>query len=113
MNLLQGSSLAAADPAKGRFRNYLLTLWKRFLIDHARHEIGSNEAAVAYKPRSVALTSEQAWLNWSSLATPDLNADQAFCEQWAANIIETALQRLCEEYQQSRGNSSTKRCCPT
>ena len=34
--IIDGRLLESADPAKGRFRTYLLTAWKRFLIDQNR-----------------------------------------------------------------------------
>ena len=31
--IVEGKLLDAADPAKGRFRTFLLTAWKRYLVD--------------------------------------------------------------------------------
>src|SRR3954468_3241558 len=36
--LLQGGALKAADPDKGRFRSFLLTMLKRMLVSEWRHE---------------------------------------------------------------------------
>ena len=38
MRLIEGELLSSTDPALGRFRSYLLTAWKRFLIDRHRSE---------------------------------------------------------------------------
>lgn len=102
MELMEGDSLAAADPAKGRFRTYLLTLWKRFLIDRARFE---NRVKRGGAHRLVSLScvdGEKAWLNWSTTATPDADPDRAYYEQWAAAIVDAALQQLRLEYSQSQ-----------
>ena len=102
MELMEGNSLAAADPAKGRFRTYLLTLWKRFLIDRTRSENRVKRGGAHTLTSLSCVDGEQAWLNWSTTATPDADPDRAYYEQWSAAIVDAALQQLRAEYAQSQ-----------
>lgn len=102
MELIDGKSLAAADPAKGRFRTYLLTLWKRFLIDRARYENRIKRGGGVMLTSLSAADGEKAWLHWSTVTAKNVDPDQAYYEQWAASIIDAALQQLRLEYSQSR-----------
>lgn len=100
--LIDGKALAAADPAKGRFRNYLLTIWKRFLIDRARSENAAKRGG------DVAVTSiyygdgEKAWLTYSTYTKPDHDADRAYFEEWASTLVRNALDQVRLEYVKSQ-----------
>ncbi|MCC6507641.1 MAG: sigma-70 family RNA polymerase sigma factor [Pirellulaceae bacterium] len=102
MELLDGKCLAAADPAKGRFRNYLLTLWKRFLIDRERFNHRIKRGGEHRQTSLSCIEGEKAWLNRSTTAAQYVDPDQAYYEQWAAAMIDAALQQLRLEYSQSR-----------
>lgn len=100
--LLDGRVLAAADPAKGRFRTYLLTIWKRFLIDRARTENAAKRGG------QVAITSiycgdgEKAWLSHSTYSNPDRDADRTYYQEWASTLVRTALHDTRTEYVKSQ-----------
>ncbi len=113
LELIEGNSLAAADPAKGRFRAYLLTLWKRFLIDRARFENRIKRGG-AVKITSLNYSEgERAWLDWSNASSANsTDPDRAFGEQWAATIIDAALQLLRTEYRQSRREAMCETLMP-
>ncbi len=102
MELMEGNSLAAADPAKGRFRTYLLTLWKRFLIDRARYENRVKRGGAHALTSLSCVEGEKAWLTWSKTATHDADPDRTYYEQWSATIVDAALQQLRSEYAQSQ-----------
>ena len=102
MELMEGDSLAAADPAKGRFRTYLLTLWKRFLIDRARTENRVKRGGAHTQTSLSCFDGEKAWLNWSTKTLHDADPDRAYYEQWSAGIVDAALQQLRAEYGQSQ-----------
>ena len=110
--LIDGRALAAADPAKGRFRNYLLTIWKRFLIDRARMENAAKRGG------DVAVTSiyygdgEKAWLTYSTYAKPDQDADRAYYEEWASTLVRTALEKVRTEYVKSQRDSTYQALLP-
>lgn len=100
-NLLDGKFLATADPAKGRFRTYLLTHWKRFLIDRARTENrlkrgGGNQITSLY-----CADGERAWLQRSHGTVTPGDPDQEYYEEWAQTLVRTTVALLREEYAQS------------
>jgi hypothetical protein len=89
--MLAGSTIAAADQARGRFRSYLLGAAKHFL-SHQR------EAARRLKRGrgvpAVSLDDEQA------AAVADggvVSPDAAFDRQWALTVLERALDALAAE----------------
>lgn len=85
---------ANADPARGRFRAFLLTALKRFLID------ADNEAHAVKRGGRIQLKS----LDDSaiSISNPENLADtetpeRAFERTWAVTMLESAMLRLREE----------------
>jgi DNA-directed RNA polymerase specialized sigma24 family protein len=85
--VLERGLLAKADEARGRFRSYLLTALKRFLIDDARARRRSGEASVRYLPDDPA--------QWQAVE-PRTEADpgEAFERQWAAAVLAETMTRL-------------------
>lgn len=83
---------AGADPSRGRFRAFLLTALKRFLINA---DIEANALKRGGGVRRIALPEEQAsavdWLVDS--ASPE----RAFERGWAFAALEVAMRRLREE----------------
>lgn len=80
----------AADPARGRFRAFLLTALKRFLLD-------AQDAAQAQKRGG-----QQRQVDWEdagdTFAAPSSQSpDLAFERAWAITVIERAYDRLREE----------------
>lgn len=80
---------AHADPARGRFRAFLLTAIKRFLIN------ADEEAHAAKRGGRVRIESFDAAT--VDLATADAGPERAFERAWALVVLETALRRLREE----------------
>lgn len=105
VELIEGNCLAAADPAKGRFRTYLLTLWKRFLIDRARYENRLKRGGGQTITSLSCAEGEKAWLTWSTNSALGADPDQAYYEQWATATIDAALKQLRAEYTDSQRNS--------
>lgn len=79
---------AAADPARGRFRTFLLTAVKRFLID-ALEEANALKRGGGYK----FLPLDVAGSDVAGGETPD----RVFQREWARAILEAALGRLRAE----------------
>ncbi|MCA9128830.1 MAG: sigma-70 family RNA polymerase sigma factor [Planctomycetales bacterium] len=93
--IVRGELLNAADPAKGKFRAYLLTAWRRFLIDQYR-----KETALARGGRERILSldfgrGEKRWLDVEASA-PD--ADRIFSLIWANNLLDEVRRRLHKIY---------------
>lgn len=90
--VLSRRSLAGADPARGRFRSYLLGALKHFLRDHHVHLKAARRGAGA---PHVSLDD-----TFSGLDTPaadDHAADLAYDRQWALTVIARALEIVAAE----------------
>lgn len=89
---------AKADPARGRFRAFLLTALKRFLID-ADHEAHALKRGGQIRFRSL----EQDNLDGDALETcADADTpERAFERSWAVTLIDAAMQRLRKETAQA------------
>lgn len=80
---------ARADPARGRFRSFLLTALKRFLIDQ-------HEANVAQKRGGGQAHEGDDAID--AIGDADaLSPEAAFERAWAATVLERAYQRLRQE----------------
>ncbi len=98
MRLLSRSDLERLDPARGRFRSWLLVCLRRFLVDEWRSAKGTvrrpaggwlsiDPTAVESKISAEMLSSE----------TPD----QAYNRRWAITLVEEVLDRLEQECERS------------
>jgi len=90
-HVLGKGSLAEADPARGRFRTFLLTALRNFVSNQynrssAEKRGGSNEFV------SFDLLSQDPSGGWAD--RPDLNPDQVFDRTWALSILEQSLRQL-------------------
>lgn len=84
---------ASADPERGRFRTFLLTALKRFLID-ADVEAGALKRGGGYRFQALDEETGDAGVTHD---TPE----QVFQREWARAVIAVALARLREEARQS------------
>jgi RNA polymerase sigma-70 factor (ECF subfamily) len=83
-----------ADEEKGRFRTYLLTVLKRFLIDRQRMD-----TAIKRGGRSIHIS-----LDWDGVEdackdaiSAPLTPEQAYNKQWVITIVDRARSRLRDE----------------
>jgi len=94
-NVISGHLLESADPAKGKFRAFLLTAWKRFLVDEYRKQNaerrGGNESLVSLDVGA----GEQ---NWLELSSRDPDPERAFHLSWANSLLDEARTRMRNEY---------------
>ena len=95
--LLEGQSLAGADPELGRFRSFLLTCMNHFLTDEWKKA----------KAKKRGGGREMLSLDWAAaeerfdLEPADNSApDRIFEKQWALALLAEVLNRLEMEYQQ-------------
>lgn len=92
--LLAKDYLAAVQPAKGKFRWFLLSALKCFLVnEHERAAAGKRGGGRA----SVPFDGEKAEDRYRLEAADHLSPDKLFDRAWAANLIETAHRSLEEE----------------
>ncbi len=93
MRFLERAWYSAADPARGRFRSYLLTALKRFLID------ADVEAAALKRGGGVRFEplDDDASCAGEDGGTPDA----VFEREWAHAVLRVALARLRDEAAQA------------
>jgi RNA polymerase sigma factor (sigma-70 family) len=83
-----------ADPQRGRFRAFLLTALKRFLIDSDTHDSRVKRGGrVQVRSMDSPTSSDDSLTNVTDNETPD----SAFERAWARTIVESALIRLRAE----------------
>ncbi len=91
--LVEKGVLAAADPAKGKLRTFLLACVRHYLSDeHARAQAQKRGAAV--------LTSfDAAWAEerYATDLVDDLSPDRLFQRRWALTLLEQTLRVLGDE----------------
>lgn len=93
--LLEKDWLASADPAKGRFRTFLLVALKRFLANEwKRSSRQKRGGAVPHLP----LDTEVAESRYLAEPTAALPADRLYERRWALTLLERTMDRLREEY---------------
>jgi DNA-directed RNA polymerase specialized sigma24 family protein len=94
-HLLAQGSVRSADPARGRFRSFILTALNHFLADEwdktkAQKRGGGCEV--------LALDLAAAEQRFELETAQTLPPDQAFDRQWALALLDSVLGRLEEEY---------------
>lgn len=99
--LIEGEILSTADPAKGRFRNYLLTIWKRFLIDRNRGETRLKRGGGEVVTSIFCAAGEKDYLERSTYSPRQRAPEELFEEEWASTIVADAFDKLKTEYSQS------------
>jgi RNA polymerase sigma factor (sigma-70 family) len=96
--LLENRLYERADPAKGKFRSFLITVLKRFLSDAGKREAsqkrGGSRVFVQLKPELDAETYYQSEL----AAGLVLDEERFFERQWADALVSRALADLRVEY---------------
>jgi RNA polymerase sigma factor (sigma-70 family) len=96
LQILERDILARVDPAKGRFRSYLLTSFDHYLVNE--YERG---AAVKRGGRVRMVPLDTAVAERELPAAPEDPA-RAFDREWAAGVMDRALVRLRREYDEGR-----------
>lgn len=100
--VVRGDLLRSADPAKGKFRTFLLVAWKRFLIDEFRRRQTLRRGGDVKLLSLDFGTSEQRWLELES-REPD--PDRLYALSWANSLLDEVRCRLQASY--SRRDRST------
>jgi RNA polymerase sigma factor (sigma-70 family) len=92
--LLRRQALGTVAPDKGRFRTFLLTALKHFLIDRAAHDQAIKRGGGSELISFDAMEAEERYRH--EPRTQD-SPDQEFDRRWAAALVESCLLRLREE----------------
>lgn len=93
--LIEKSFLQTADPQRGRFRTFLLTLFQRFLAKEFE-----KERAVKRGGTSTILSFDfvGAETHCDSILTDGQTAEHVFEQQWAMTLLHRVVNNLQEEY---------------
>ena len=96
-HLLRKETLQQAEPGRGRFRNYLLILFKRYMLnewkrDHAQRR-GGNQIKVDYEKAEFSLEEQS-----------DLSPDDAYQKAWALVILDQTMNDLKERFEKRDEN---------
>lgn len=90
-HVLEKRSLASAEQSRGRFRTFLLTSLRNYLINQ---QIRASTAKRGGKNQHVPLTELEA-VDAAAMAQPaSLTPDQVFDRTWALSVLDNALQQL-------------------
>lgn len=93
--IVSGNLLNSADPAKGKFRSYLLTAWRRFLIDKMRHEQTAKQGG-GKTIHSIDRMAGEA--DWAAVSPRAEDPDHAFMLSWAQGLLEQTKVQILQEY---------------
>lgn len=91
VHLLEHHALRRADPARGRFRSFLLGALERFLADAADRERAQKRGGAA---QFVFLDDDAAETRYALAAPEGLSPARLFEVRWAVALVENALARL-------------------
>ena len=93
LHLLERDFLPRLDPARGRFRSYLLRSLEHFLVNlHERDTARKRGGDFRFVPLDTAVAERD-------LAAAPEAAAEAFDREWALGLMERALVRLAGEYE--------------
>lgn len=92
--LIEKHWLAEADPAKGRFRNFLLTALNHFLANEWRNARAAKRGG-GQSPISLDDTAEARYADEPAC---DLTPEKIYERRWALSLFDRALARLREQY---------------
>lgn len=99
-HLFAGEWLKQADPDRGSFRAFLLTLMRNFLSNRRRHDHAQKRGG-ATPPLS--LDTDACERELASLAATDADPARAYERAWAGCVLQAALDRLTAEQQTGAG----------
>lgn len=88
--VLRSNSLTAADPERGRFRTFLLTLLKRFIADWRDH-------GRALKRGGGVTHVSLDWIDAPVLVDSGATPEEAFDRRWATTVMERVAAALRTE----------------
>ena len=93
-HLMQKQALARADPARGRFRSFLLASMNHFMADAWDKTRALKRGGGKVIP--LDFQGAETWLR--SLASPDTTPEEAFEKRWALSLLEAVYRELEQAY---------------
>jgi RNA polymerase sigma-70 factor (ECF subfamily) len=107
--LLETQAIRAADPARGRFRAFLLTALKRYAINEYERGIAARRGG---RQAHFQLDFADAERAFAAEHRDEETPDRLFDRKWAAIVLERALERLRAEYAASGKADVARRLLP-
>jgi len=93
--VIRGELLRSADPAKGKFRTFLLVAWKRFLVDEFRKRKAIRRGGDL---KSVSIDFGAGEQGWIELESREPDPDRLFTLSWANTLLDEVRRRLQAAY---------------
>ncbi len=93
-DLLERDFLRGVSPEKGRFRTFLLTVLKRYLINESERKRAQKRGGG--KPQ-LSLDYNRAERDFTIMPTSDETPERSFNRQWALDAMSRALRALASE----------------
>lgn len=93
--VISGHLLENANPAKGRFRSFLLTAWKRFLVDQYRKRQTVRQGGAV---DIVSLNFKAGEQRWREIQSKEPDPDRLFMISWADSLLGEVRERLRTDY---------------
>lgn len=93
--VVSGRLLRTANPAKGKFRTFLLVAWKRFLIDQYRKRQTLRRGGDV---KLVSLDFGTGERRWQDLEARESDPESLFALSWANSLLDEVRQRLEASY---------------
>lgn len=94
-DLLRRDLIGTADPDRGRFRAYLLTACKRYMINESDK---ANAVKRGGQVCTLSLDFERAEARFPEPVAADEAPEKEFERQWAQALLDTSMSRLRAEY---------------
>jgi len=96
--LLKRQSLAQADPARGRFRSFMLGAMNHFIADEWNKARAQKRGG---HDTNISLDIEGAEAQLEQSMTRDASPNVAFDKEWATALLNEALNQLEQEYREA------------
>jgi RNA polymerase sigma factor (sigma-70 family) len=108
-SVLERQGIRSADPARGRFRSFLLTALKRYVINE-HHRAGSVRRGGRHV--RIALDFEEAERTYALEPQSDDSPERIFDRKWAAIVLDRALEGVRAECDRAGKGSLAKALLP-
>lgn len=102
VSLLERNDLAAVDPARGRFRAFLLACFDHFIANRARHDRAQKRGGGKVL---AGLDFEEGERRYVLEPAHELTPQRVYERRWALSVIDAAMAKLRGEYE-ARGKGA-------
>ena len=96
--LLERHEIRTADPARGRFRSFLLTALKRYVINEHERSVTEKRGG---RHQHLSFDFEEAERSYALESSSSETPDRLFDRKWAAIGLDRALHRLRVQYERA------------